>query len=41
MRTTVDKRKTQRIEITRWKVGNAPEFKYLNQGDDVYTESAT
>jgi hypothetical protein len=39
MRTTADKRKTQRIEIIRWEVGGAPEFQYLDQGDDVYIES--
>jgi hypothetical protein len=39
MRITVDKGKTQRIEIIRWEVGDAPEFRYLDQGDDVYIES--
>jgi len=35
MRTAVDKRKMKRLEITRWKVGDALEFQCLDQRDDV------
>jgi hypothetical protein len=41
MRTTVDKRKTHRMEINKWKVGDTLEFQSLDQGDNVYIESVS